>query len=1057
MKPLKLEMTAFGSYAESTVVPFDELQPGLCLITGDTGAGKTTIFDGIVFALYGTASGRDRSPEMMHSDLAEKSVDTVVELTFSQNGKRYTVRRSIHFPRKRTGEGGYGAASINALLTGEDFVPVEGATKVSVACEALLGLNAEQFRKIVMLAQGEFRDFLKADSEKKNEILSKLFDSSAYLWYQRLLDGARQSLEAERRGDREALRQALETGLVLPEGTDPARFLPDEPGLLDNLDALLNEVRSEQERMTTRQRAAEKERDGLLVRQTEGKALNEALERLAVGQALLAQMEAQIPEIDRRRNAMDRAELALYKALPAIREAERSAGDRDAARESLVKLEQEAVFKEEAYAQAQEARSGDDKLTERKDQIAGLLGETDRQLELFAALAEAEKSRNAAEAACSACTAQLERLRQSLQDTERCQTEQAERLAGLEDADLMAEQARREAAEAEKILDGLAGTDGARLRFQALTDRAEKLAEQEQQYRQFVQSLLAAQAEYNGLYRGFLAGQAGLLAGELRQAIEADGFGLCPVCGSRLDRSQAAHLAKAGPDTPDQETVDAAKARAEELERKRQSARETLDRAHSQHEARQEALLKDVQSLCPDCESWDALSAPGWLERAEASARTRSLSAQKALAAAGARVQTKNELLRARTETERRVKELRAALETARGTMTQRESAFAAAERECAVLRDRLRWPDESSAREYRMKLKTENAQVCNLLKAHESRERQAKESLDQVNGQLRHARETLEAQTAAAAAAEAAKLAALKETGFADAAAVSSALLPARELDPEAWLKQERKALADWDQRRKSLTDSVRDLAERTAGREQADLAALEAAFAEAEAACRELRQDCRVRERWLEDCGKVRAQAGQRLAALASTDAAWTALDRLGSLAAGSTGQGGKLSFERYVMGAVFREILEQANRRLDVISGGRYQLEHKTAADRASAKAGLEIEILDLSTGKRRPSASLSGGEAFYTSLALALGLSDVVQSRAGGMKLEALFIDEGFGSLDEDMLDNALAVFNALTGGDRLVGIISHVDKLSASIPQKIIVKNGPKGSSLKIVV
>ena len=154
---------------------------------------------------------------------------------------------------------------------------------------------------------------------------------------------------------------------------------------------------------------------------------------------------------------------------------------------------------------------------------------------------------------------------------------------------------------------------------------------------------------------------------------------------------------------------------------------------------------------------------------------------------------------------------------------------------------------------------------------------------------------------------------------------------------------------------------------------------------------------------------------------------------------------------------MGAVFREILEQANRRLDLISGGRYQLEHKTSADRASAKAGLEIEVLDLTTGKRRPSASLSGGEAFYTSLALALGLSDVVQSRAGGMKLEALFIDEGFGSLDEDMLDNALAVLNGLTGGDRLVGIISHVDKLSASIPQKIIVKNGPKGSSLKVVV
>ena len=199
------------------------------------------------------------------------------------------------------------------------------------------------------------------------------------------------------------------------------------------------------------------------------------------------------------------------------------------------------------------------------------------------------------------------------------------------------------------------------------------------------------------------------------------------------------------------------------------------------------------------------------------------------------------------------------------------------------------------------------------------------------------------------------------------------------------------------------------------------------------------------------------MRNGAAARLDALAATDAAWARLERLGGYAVGLSGQGGKLSFERYVMGAVFRDILEQANRRLDLISGGRYQLVHQSAASHAAAKAGLDIDILDMSTGKRRPSASLSGGEAFYTSLALALGLSDTVQSHAGGVRLEALFIDEGFGSLDEDMLDNALAVLNSLTRGDRLVGLISHVDKLSASIPQKILVSHGPNGSRLRIVV
>ncbi|MBR6377463.1 MAG: SMC family ATPase, partial [Oscillospiraceae bacterium] len=176
MRPLKLEMTAFGSYAAHTVVNFDRLENGLYLISGDTGAGKTTIFDGIVFALYGKASGKDRTPEMMHCDLTEKSVATEVKLSFSQGGRTFTVARSVRFPKKRKGDGGYGDPLLSATLQGDGLVPVEGATKVSAACEELLGLNAEQFRKIVMLAQGEFRDFLKADSEKKNEILGKLFD-----------------------------------------------------------------------------------------------------------------------------------------------------------------------------------------------------------------------------------------------------------------------------------------------------------------------------------------------------------------------------------------------------------------------------------------------------------------------------------------------------------------------------------------------------------------------------------------------------------------------------------------------------------------------------------------------------------------------------------------------------------------------------------------------------------------------------------------------------------------------------------------------------------------
>ena len=176
MKPLYLEMTAFGSYAEATPLPFEQLRGGLYLITGDTGAGKTTIFDAIMFALYGEPSGSERRPEMLHCDHVPKSTDTEVTLRFQQGERIYTVQRKLHFQKKRGAAEQYGDPKPSALLWGPDGEMLEGAVRVTARCEEILGLNAQQFRKIIMLAQGEFREFLKANSDEKNEILHQIYD-----------------------------------------------------------------------------------------------------------------------------------------------------------------------------------------------------------------------------------------------------------------------------------------------------------------------------------------------------------------------------------------------------------------------------------------------------------------------------------------------------------------------------------------------------------------------------------------------------------------------------------------------------------------------------------------------------------------------------------------------------------------------------------------------------------------------------------------------------------------------------------------------------------------
>ena len=193
MRPVKLTMKAFGSFAQETVVDFDKLGGGLYLIVGKTGAGKTTIFDAISFALFGKPSGSERDAKMFHSDFVPLSEDTVDKLSFAHNGRKYLVERNMHFKKTReTGE--YKLDKIDAVLSGEGMAPVEGATKVKDKCEELLGMNGDQFRRIVMLAQGEFREFMKADSGEKNKILGKLFDNAPWLWYQELFAGARDAL-----------------------------------------------------------------------------------------------------------------------------------------------------------------------------------------------------------------------------------------------------------------------------------------------------------------------------------------------------------------------------------------------------------------------------------------------------------------------------------------------------------------------------------------------------------------------------------------------------------------------------------------------------------------------------------------------------------------------------------------------------------------------------------------------------------------------------------------------------------------------------------------------
>ena len=1057
MRPLTLEMKAFGSYAEKTVLPFEELKHGLYLVTGDTGAGKTTIFDAIMFALYGLASGGERSTDMLHCDYVPKSEDTVVRLRFSQGGKVYTAERSIHFSKKRGQDGQYGDGRIDAVLREPDREPTEGAGRVTARIEELLGLNAEQFRKIIMLAQGKFKEFLDADSDKKNEILGKLFDHSEYLRYQNLLSAARDELRSRRSARSGELQALMANSFRAPENDDPALYLPGNPELLANLNSLIERDNEALEKLQAQRDAIHAQigqKNGQL---GAAEAVNAQLKELEQQREELAKLEALDDEMTGRGARLLRAEAALHKARPAIAAFEQAYIDLNRAQQEIEALQAQLVEEELSAERSRKDVDGDAAAKSELTGLAAAQRQLEAQLPRYRDLAQRKREKAEAECAAtlaadeaektgSAQNAALEELRQL-----------KEKLAQLDDADSEVLRCGALYAEAKRKLDALDGSGGLREEVEKLRQSEAALENEKELLLRLTGETADAQGRYDSLYRRFLAGQADLLAKELRVTLDRDGEAECPVCRSRLRREHLPKLAVLSEQTPEADAVEKARRAAAAKEKARGDQAMRTESLAASIETRRQNAVAQAAALLPGCESWERLTDGTCLASAIASARSEETEAAAKQKLAAARKQER-ELGRKRLPgLEAKEQKLREDLETQRETQRKQDAAAREAEAAIGELLRQLSFPDEPGARAEIEGLQQRQKALNAGIEAHEKALIEARQRLDRTTGTLAEKRSALTRLTQEQESATLAMDAALRDAGFADPAEAELALQPIGGADGESWLKAEQKVLLDHESAKANTRERIGKLSEQTAGKEYSDLEAITQQLEELNGSFRAANARCAEQLGLTQNHAQVSEKAAEALNELEKSEAAWKRLDRLASLAVGSSSDSGKLSFERYVMGAVFREILEMANRRMELMSGGRYELVHKTGADRRNAKAGLEVEVLDNSTGKLRGSGSLSGGETFFTSLALALGLSDVVQNHAGGRQMEALFIDEGFGALSEDYLDKALDMLNQLTEGDRLVGIISHVDKLDESIPQKIRVRSGEKGSSLTLEI
>ncbi|MYW79847.1 exonuclease SbcC [Streptomyces sp. LaPpAH-199] len=999
MRLHRLSITAFGPFGATQEVDFDALSSaGLFLLHGPTGAGKTSVLDAVCFALYGAVPGARQSPgASLRSDHAPPGLPTEVQLELTVGGRRLEVTRSPSQPRpKKRGEG-FTMEKAQSRLRGYD--PERGWHALSKSHQEigeeltqLIGMSRDQFCQVVLLPQGDFARFLRADAEARGRLLGRLFDTRRFAAVEERLAELRRGAEAKvTAADERVLALAQRTAQAAgPAGAEaaPVTARPGEPGLAEAVLAWAAIARSTaRERLDTAHAALAAAED----RQRAARRALEAERELARLQQRYAETLRRAEALEERRGEHDACQERLERARRADRvapalelreEAERAyraASDgldrarsllspelRDAGADRLAELER--TFQQELYAL--------DAAREAEERSAGIDGE---RLRL-------NREARADDELISDADAWLA-------DWDTTRTALKERVDASQEAATRAEQLAGLLAPARRRLDAAHRRDALAADVRQAEDRLTGAREQELDARKSWLDLRERRL------RGIAAELAsGLVAGEP-----------CTVCGS------AEHPAPASPGDGhvDRATEERALAAQRSAEEARAHAEQQLGRVRERHAAAETEARGDDGHTSLAVAELQSLADQLADEHAESHRLAAATNpAREALAAA-----------------EREHAERLEQRQEAHGRMSARTAAREALDAEQARLQERIAAARGASASvaEHADRLTRRVARLADAATA--------------VHAEQEAARRRKEADDRLSDAAF--------KAGFDTPEAAAATLLGAagqRELQHrvDAW-QAEAAAVAD----RRAERDA-REAAERPAARP-------EAAESVHETAERLLREAASARAAARDRCAeldRLSEQAADEVRRLGPVRQEYERIARLAGLAAGTSADNErKMRLESYVLAARLEQVAAAATARLRRMSSGRYTLVHSDART-GGRRAGLGLHVVDAWTGGERDTATLSGGETFFASLALALGLADVVTEEADGVRLDTLFIDEGFGSLDDQTLDEVLDVLDSLRERDRSVGIVSHVADLRRRIPARLEVVKERQGSSVR---
>lgn len=916
MRPIKLTMTAFGPYANTTTLDFQKLGTnGLYLITGDTGAGKTTIFDGITYALYGSASGKNRDDSMLRSKYADLATETSVTLLFENHGKQYEITRSPkQILQKKRGEGER-CKNPEVLLSLPDGRTLTKIKDADDAIREIIGLDQSQFSQIAMIAQGDFLKLITSDTKDRQGILRQLFKTQIYEKLQeslntefRRVDGERATavtgictlIEGIRTDGEDEISGQLETA-VQEKTRDTATVL-----------ALLNEKndadRASLERLKRNYQTLDEQRQVLLVKH--GVAQKQEEERLT---------------LEKNRTEKETAEAALATLKTVFKEQAQRKPEAESYREKAMAIEVQLPQYEALDQQATEI-------------------ESQKRI-----LATDEEELHVSEAALATRREQFEKNRAEL----KC----------LEGAAL----------NKERLLSQISELDAERKQLLIKNEQVQDVEKKEEAFR-------VAQAEYmeadsaaktarvtaDAFRQAFNDAQAGIMAEKLEEGSP------CPVCGAIHHPNKAAKAESAPSEIEVQTAED--KARSAQEDANKASAQAAL--ARGVFETAQAAvgeLLKEhstAEVLEQITSRLNELDDKSLLLNQQADEEDR-------------KVQRKMELdVQLPQEEQTLVRD-----EEAYRTKQQKHKAELAAieERDKHLKQEQAKLPyiDKAQAEGELARLRAEGDKIDAAIRQAEEKIHEQEKVLSSLDGAIRQFEE---------------------------------AMSQAESIDVEAIANE----LA-------SVTENLTNLSG-----EQKEL---------------HIRIDANTHA-----ADSIAAKAKE----IAALEEQWRWLNALNKTAGGNLSGKEKITFETYILAAYFDRILLRANLHLQKMSGGKYDLA-RSAENSTQGKSGLDLDVIDHYNGSRRSAKSLSGGESFIASLSLALGLSEEIQASAGGIRLDTMFVDEGFGTLDDETLQQAMRALRSLTEDNRLVGIISHVSELKRAIDKQIVVKKCPTGGSHAEVV